>query len=164
MRPLLAPCLVLGLIAGPAAHADEEPPILRFELQVAPGITMAPDAVRALSLSIGASGEHAFMAQPWTSVYGSIFVVGPEKFDVGGVAGGLRVRLGSGVRLSGGGTALVAPSTKVGATVAMGGCFRESGPSLCVDLEGTVLFFGGGLQKGGEGQVNVVFGLGFDVL
>jgi hypothetical protein len=158
--------LALVLLAAPTAAARaDEPPILRLELRLAAGAVVDHQAaLRMLPFSVGAAAEHAFMAQPWTSVWGDVFIEGPDHL-VGGVGGGLRVRAAGGaVRLSGGGTALVGPDLMAGATVMLGGCFASETPGLCVDVEGSLFFVGGGVPDGGAGQLKLVLGMGFDVL
>ena len=156
-----AALLLLGLLAVPA-QADEQP-LLRMELRVATGFDVdAPKRARAIPISFGAGGEHAILAQPWTSVYGHLFVEGPDAF-VGGVGSGLRVRDGS-LRLSAGSTMIVSPALMAGATAMVGGCFVAEVPRLCIDVEGTMFFAGAGVPEGGSGQVKLVLGVGFDVL
>ncbi len=161
----LAPFALL-LVAG-VAHGDDLP-LLRLGARVAGGVNIdgaAANQWRVVPISAGVGGEHAILAQPWTTFAAEIFAEGPDVLRVG-FAAGPRVYLADGsVRLGGGGTVVVVPATRVGATASMGGCFASEAPRLCADLVGTIFFAGEGLEDDTAGaQVKLVLDVGFDVL
>lgn len=164
MRSTLAVSLAL-LLAPAAALADDEPPLVALELRVGGALSGMVDVVwRPPPLNITVGVEGAVLAQPWTSFYGQVIVDSLRGTDLA-VAGGVRVRPGGPLRVGGGVTSIVVPSTAVGVRGTVGGCFGRTLTHLCADLEGTAYVAGDALPANTVvADVRLVVGIAFHLL
>ena len=163
MRPIaVAAALLLPALA--LAEPPEDPPLMSLEVQVSGGVAMnasSRSTWHQAPVSVAAGAETAVIAQPWTSFYGMAFVEGVDAIDAGVKAGARFRPTAVGMRVGGGGVVVIVPSVKVGADIAIGGCFPGH-IRICTDVEG--LAFVSPDDGSVTTQLKLGFELGFDVL
>jgi|GEM_PF-1634457 len=155
---------------GSTSDPDTRTSMLGIEARIGQGISMGggqgTSTVRMSPLWIGVLADYAINDQPWTTVWGSIYVEGDDRGGVG-LQGGLRVYPGRGdVRAGIGLSSVIAPYTIVGPVASLGRCWSVTdGFSLCGDVEATAFVFGNDLPEGRiASQVQGLLGVRFDAL
>lgn len=167
-RVFLFVVIVVAAATSPA-WADRERPIALVEARVAGGVATGGGSgisvFRRAPMSATITGDYATQVEPWTSVYGGMWLELDARAGLGAV-GGARIRPGDGKwRLSAGGAALLIPYTLYGGTASIGRCgYPVGGRSfVCVDAEVGAFFAGDDLPAGRmAGHVLLGLGVGFD--
>jgi len=154
---------------GAREAAASPPPMLGVEARVGGGVSIAgtPNksglAVGALTLSVLA--EYLVMEQPRVSLYGEALFETLKRGGFG-LAGGVRLRpLKSGLRVGIGIVGMLTPYTHGGVSAMVGQCLSKKFLRGCLDLEGAAFVLGSDLPSNGvDGQVRLVFSVGFDAM
>jgi len=154
----------LGAIAAPAAAE----PLWLAEISAGYGLAMSGKGVqmsrRPTPLTLTVTAACAFDEDPPLWGYGGLVV---ETLDRNAIGAAVGVRLtphGSHLRVSGGGSVLIAPYTLWGATASAGACAHATRVvGLCGDVQLTAYFAGSDLAEGRTvTQAQLVLGLVFD--
>ena len=159
--------IALGM-ASPASAAPDSLPLWQAEVRAGYGLAMGGSGIRmsrrATPLSLAAIGAFAFNEEPLLYGYGGLIVETLDRNAAGAVFGVRFSPKDSRLRLSGGGTWMVAPSMLFGATASAGACVRwKPRIGLCGDVQLTAFFAGGDLADGRAiTQVQLVVGMVFD--
>ena len=157
--------LALAVLAPRAAAAD---PLWETELRAGFGVAMSGSgtqmSTRPTPLTVAAIVSWAFNAEPPLWGYGGLAV---ETFDrnAAGTVFGVTLKPGGGpLRLSGGGSVMIAPYTMWGATASLGACVHATQRfGLCGDAQLTAYVAGSDLPDGRTvTQAEIVVGLVFD--
>jgi len=156
--------------ARPAAAAPESLPLWQAEVRAGYGVAMGGSgsrmSTRPTPLTLAAIASFAFNEEPLLYGYGGLLVETLDRNAVGAVFGVRFSPQGSRLRLSGGGTWMVAPATLFGATASGGACMRwKPRIGLCGDVQLTAFFAGSDLADGRAiTQAQLVVGMVFDAL
>jgi len=139
---------------------------LRLGYGVAVGGGGGMTSTRPTPLTVAGLGSMVFDDEPRLSGYGGVTVETLDRNSIGTLFGVKIAPEGSHLRLSGGGTWVVAPKTLWGATASGGACGHVSrGTGLCGDVVLTSYLAGTDLAKGRTvTQVQLAIGLVFDAL
>ncbi len=169
VRPFIA-CTTLvvagALGANRAAAADS---LWQAEVRAGYGIAVggsgARMSTRATPLTLAAIASFAFNEEPPLWGYGGLIVETLDR-NAAGVVFGVRVSPRDSLRLSVGGTWLVAPYTLFGVTASAGSCRRAlPHADVCGDVQLTEYIAGSDLAEGHTvTQVQLVVGVVFDAL
>lgn len=153
--------------AGGRAAAD---PLWQAEVRAGYGIAIggsgARMSTRASPVTLAAIAAIATSVEPPLSGYGGLLVEALDRNSVGSVFGIKWAPHDSRLRLSGGGTWLLAPYMLFGATASVGACMRwKPRIGVCGDLQLTAYFAGDDLADGRSvTQVQLGAGLVFDAM
>jgi hypothetical protein len=148
VRRVATALLVLG-IAAPAAAEPLWQAEVRAGLGIAAGGTGIAMSRRPSPFTLAAVAVFAFNEDPPLAGYGGLMVEMLDRNAVGTVFGVQLTPHGSHLRLSGGGTWLVAPYTLWGATASAGACTHVTARvGVCGDLQLTAFFAGSDLADG----------------
>jgi hypothetical protein len=154
-------------ISAGKVTADE--PLWQAEIQAGFGLAMggAGSAMsrRSTPLTLEALVAFEIEDEPPLYVYGGLVVETLDR-NGAGAAGGITFRPhDSIVRLSGGGVAMIAPYTAVGASASAGLCqHQHSEIELCGDLKLTSFFAGGDVSGHAITEAQLVLAAVFDAL
>lgn len=159
----LAPLAPLG--ASRPAAAD---PLWGAEVRAGYGVSLSGSgagmSTRPTPLTLVAIASFAFNEEPPLAGYGGLLVETLDRNAVGTVFGVTLSPHDSRLRLSAGGSTLVAPYTLWGATASAGACMHATSQTrLCGDLQLTAYFAGSDLADGHTvTQMQFVVGMVFD--
>jgi hypothetical protein len=157
--------VIAALGSGSLAAAD---PLWQAELRASYGIEVGGSGAqmsrRPTPLSLAAIAAFAFNEEPPLAGYGGLVVETLDRSAVGTLFGIQLTPHDSHLRLSGGGTVLVAPYTLWGATASAGVCVQATAHvGLCGDLQLTAFVAGSDLPDGHTvAQGQLVVGMVFD--
>lgn len=157
-----AALIVLLALAGEAAAESLGEAELRLGYGLALSGSGEMTSARATPLTLSATGAVAIEEQPRVVAFGGMFVEAVDRATAG-VTSGVRLTAGP-LRISAGGTAVLAPHTLWGAT-ASGGLCRHAAEhvELCGDLQVTAFLAGSDLADGHTvTQVQAVLGVVID--
>lgn len=164
-----AAVLVSASVLPRSVGADEERAIMVVEARMLAGVASGGgrggDMVfRPSPLHLGLLGETAVMVEPWTSLYGEVFVEakGREAFGVG-LGARVRPRTGQ-LRASIGVEAIVAPYSLLGVVAGAGSCpLHFDIGRMCADVEGRIYLTGDDLPaERVAAQLTASIGVAFD--
>lgn len=164
--------LVFGSVAAlviAAAPATAEPlwqAEIRAGYGVATGGSGARMSTRKSPLTLAAIAAFAFNEEPLLYGYGGLLVETLDRNEAGATFGVRYSPRGSRLRLSGGGTWMVAPESLFGATASGGVCMQwKPSIGLCGDIQLTAFVAGSDLAPGRAiTQAQLVAGMVFDAL
>jgi len=154
-------------IGAPGAAAE---PLWQAEIRagygVATGGSGARMSTRKTPLTLAAIAAFAFNEEPLLYGYGGLLVETLDRNEAGATFGIRYSPRGSRVRLSGGGTWMVAPESLFGATASGGVCMKwKPSIGLCGDVQLTAFIAGSDLAAGrAVTQAQLVAGMVFDAL
>jgi hypothetical protein len=157
-----------ALVSAGAIRIAAADPLWQAELRAGYGLAVggsgAAMSARPTPLTLAAIVAFAFNQDPPLAGYGGLVVETLDRNAVGTAFGVTLSPSGSRLRLSGGGTLLVAPYTLWGATASAGACAHATSRTrLCGDLQLTAYFAGSDLADGHTvTQLQLVAGLVFD--
>jgi len=176
VRPLpasarLALIALIALIAvDPRSAAAEPLPLWQAEVRAGYGVAVGGSgsrmSTRATPLTLAAIASFAFNEEPRLYGYGGLLIETLDRNAAGATFGVRFSPRGSRLRLSGGGTWMVAPYMLFGATASGGACMRwKPSIGLCGDVQLTAFFAGNDLADGrAVTQAQLVVGMVFDAL
>lgn len=148
----------------------EQDPLWQAEVRLGFGAEMGGSGsrmtTRSSPVTFEALASFAVQDDPRIMGFAGLIAEMYNRNSAGVTAGITYAPGGTNIRLSGGGIALVAPESLIGATASGGLCRKKRGPMrLCGDLQLTEYFAGGDLAAGhAVTQLQLVFGAVFDVL
>lgn len=172
VRPLtLLPIALIPAIALPAAPSPAAAqPLWQAEVHAAYGLALSGGgdtmSRRPTPLTFTALAAFAFDEDPPLAGYGGLVIETLDRNAAGAAFGVELWPRDSRFHLAGGGVAIVAPYTLLGATASGGVCMRAGrGIGLCGDLQLTAFVAGSDLADGRTvTQAQLVAGLVFDAL